>query len=316
LDGENARLGVHLSGGAPTLDGLIVTGGRSAFSGGGIASQYASPIIRSCQIVSNTAPGDGGGVFINGGSAQILHSRIAGNKANWAGGLRIINNADVALIGNEIRGNVAQAWGGGIDVACCGGSTPLIAQNTILDNDGGFTGGGARVEGTNAHLVNNIVARNRAAQGAGVWLFGDPAYPVNAFLNHNTLVGPSTGGEGVWVGAFVTATLVNDLLTGYTIGITHTAPANAILKVDHSLFWNASDPIVGTNALLADPLLDASYRLTAGSPARDAGAVVAVTTDVDGDPRPLGGYDIGADEFALRSFLPMLMADHAGGPAR
>jgi hypothetical protein len=313
LDGENARRGVYVSGGAPTLDGLIVTRGRSSYSGGGIAAENASSTIRNCQIVSNTAPGDGGGVFINRGSAQILHNRIISNTANWAAGLRIINNADVALIGNEIRNNVAQAWGGGVYVDCCGDTAPLIAQNLIVDNDGGHAGGGVRVESTNARLVNNIVARNRATRGAGVWLGGYASFPVEATLTHNTLVAHPSGGEGVWVDAHVTAALVNDLLAGHTIGITNTAPASSTLSADHNLFWNASDPIVGANAVLADPLLDAAYHLTAGSPARDAGAAIDVTADVDGDPRPVGAYDIGADEYALRRFLPLLVRNHADG---
>ena len=29
--------------------------------------------------------------------------------------------------------------------------------------------------------------------------------------------------------------------------------------------------------------------------------------DFDGGPRPVGGYDIGADEIALRCYLPLLM---------
>jgi hypothetical protein len=306
LDGEDTRRGVTISGGAPTLDGLIVTRGRSTYSGGGIAAENASSTIRNCQIVSNTAPGDGGGVFINRGSAQILHNRIAGNVANWAAGLRIINNADVSLIGNEIRDNVAQAWGGGVDVDCCGGTAPLIARNHIVDNDGGHGGGGVRVEGTNARLVNNLIARNRAARGGGVWLGGGASYPVEATLTHNTLVAHASGGEGVWVDAHVTCTLVNDLLSGYTVGITSTAPSSSTLSADHNLFWNADDPIVGTNAVQADPLLDATDHLTAGSPARDAGAVVDVSSDIDGDPRPVGGYDIGADEYALRGYLPLV----------
>jgi hypothetical protein len=310
LDGESARRGVYIGGGAPTLDGLIVTRGRSSYSGGGIAAEDASSTIRNCQIVSNTAPGDGGGVFINRGSAQILHNHIISNTANWAAGLRIINNADVALIGNEIRNNVAQAWGGGVDVDCCGGTTPLIAQNLIVDNDGSHSGGGVRVESTNVQLVNNIVARNQATRGAGVWLGGGALYPVDAALTHNTLVAHPSGGEGIRLSAYVTATLVNNILTGHTIGITNTAPASSTLAADHNLFWNAGDPIVGTNAVLADPLLDATYHLTPGSPARDAGAVVDVTTDVDGDPRPVGAYDIGADEYALRCYLPVLVKNH------
>jgi len=310
LDGEDARRGVQISGGAPTLDGLIVTRGRSSYSGGGIAAENASSTIRNCQIVGNRAPGDGGGVFINRGSALILHNHIISNTANWAGGLRIINNADVTLIGNEIRDNAAQATGGGIYVDCCGGTAPLIAQNLIVDNDGGSAGGGVRVESTNARLVNNLIAGNQATNGAGVWLGGAAGYPVDAALLHNTLVAHSSGGEGVWVGAHVTATLVNDLLTGYTVGITHTAPASSTLSVDHSLLWNASDPIAGTDPVLADPLLDVTYHLTAGSPARDAGTAVDVTTDLDGDPRPMGAYDIGADEFWLRCLLPVVVRGH------
>jgi len=313
LDGENARRGVYMRGGAPTLDGLIVTRGRSSYSGGGIAAENASSTIRNCQIVSNTAPGDGGGVFINRGSAQILHNHILYNRANWAAGLRIINNPDISLIGNEIRGNVAQAWGGGVDVDCCGGTAPLIAQNLIVDNDGGHAGGGVRVENTNARLVNNIVARNQATRGAGVWLGGYASFPVDATLTHNSLVAHPAGGEGIWVDAHVTATLVNDLLTGYTVGITNTAPASSTLSADHNLFWNTDDPIVGTSAVRADPLLDATDHLTAGSPARDAGTAVDVTTDVDGDPRPVGAYDIGADEYALRRFLPLLVKDYTEG---
>ena len=129
-------------------------------------------------------------------------------------------------------------------------------------------------------------------------------------MTHNTLVAPIAGGEGVWVDAYVTVSLTNDLLAGYTIGITNTAPASSTLSVDHSLFWNADDPIVGANAVRADPLLDAIYHLTDGSPARDAGAAVDVTTDVDGDPRPVGAHDIGADEYALRRFLPLLVKDY------
>jgi hypothetical protein len=307
LDGENARRVVSISGGAPTLDGLIVSRGRSSYSGGGIAAENASSTIRNCQIVGNTAPGDGGGVFINRGSAQILHNRILSNRADWAAGLRIINDADVSLIGNEIRNNVARASGGGVYVDCCGGSAPLIAQNLILDNHGGSSGGGVQVESTNARLVNNIVARNQATSGAGVWLGGGASYPVKATLTHNTLVAHPSGGEGMWVGPHVTAVLVNDLLAGHTIGITNTAPASSTLSFDHSLFWNADDPVVGTNAILADPLLDAADHLTAGSPARDAGAVVEVTTDVDGDPRPFGAYDIGADEYVLRRYLPLIV---------
>jgi len=141
-----------------------------------------------------------------------------------------------------------------------------------------------------------------------VWLEGQASYPAGATLTHNTLVGDLSGGEGMWVGAYVTVTLVNNILASHTTGITNTAPASSTISADHNLFWNADDPIVGANAVLADPLLDATCHLTSDSPARDAGAVVSgVSVDFDGDLRPVGGYDIGADEIALRCYLPLLM---------
>jgi photosystem II stability/assembly factor-like uncharacterized protein len=308
LDGEDQRRGVYVGiRGAATLDGLTITHGRSKYSGGGIAADLASTIIRNCQFVENYAPGDGGAIFVNGGSTQILYNRVISNTATWAGGLRVINNIDATVIGNVIRGNTAAVAGGGVDVDCCGGSTPLIARNLIADNDGGNAGGGVLVYETQARLVNNIINDNQATTGAGVWLGGMAAYPATATLVHNTLVAHPSGGEGVWLNPYATAALVNNILTGYSTGITNTAPASSAVTADHNLFWNSSDPIVGAGALMVDPLLDANQHLTPASPARDAGATAGVTTDYDGDPRPIDGYDIGADEFVLRCYLPLLL---------
>jgi hypothetical protein len=59
---------------------------------------------------------------------------------------------------------------------------------------------------------------------------------------------------------------------------------------------------------MANPMLDATYHLTSDSPARDVGAVVSLTVDFDGTPHPMGGvYDIGADEFALGIYLPLVL---------
>jgi hypothetical protein len=61
------------------------------------------------------------------------------------------------------------------------------------------------------------------------------------------------------------------------------------------------DIFTGTHNTWGDPLFDTDgYHLLDGSAAIDAGVDAGVTTDVDGEIRPMGlGYDIGADEFLV-----------------
>jgi hypothetical protein len=316
LDAQGDGRVVAISGAGPTIEGLIIAGGGGHYSGGGVYVESASPIIRNNRIVGNSADGDGGAIFVNGGSAQILNNQIVGNTGTWAGGLRIINDADATIVGNEIMSNVAQNSGGGIDLACCGGTIPLVAQNIIVNNDGGAHGGGIRVNTTHALLVNNILAGNQADGGTDIWLDGMVGYPVSTTLLHNTLAGGPAGGEAVWVGTHVTATLVNNIIVSYTMGITNTAPTSSTVTADYTLFDSnvidygggvSSAHEVGGNPLFVDPD-GGDYHIGPGSPAIDRGTDAGVTTDLDGDRRPLGPLpDLGADEARLWVFLPLVL---------
>jgi hypothetical protein len=318
LDAHGDGRVIVVRGAGPTIERLIVTGGGGYYSGGGIHVQYASPIIRYNQIVGNSADGDGGAIFVNGGSAQILNNHIVGNSANWAGGLRIINDADATIVGNEIMGNVAQNAGGGIDLECCGGTTPLIARNIIISNDGGGRGGGIQVDGTNALLVNNVLAGNQANSGAGIRLDGMVSFPVSVTLLHNTLAGGPAGSEAVWVGRYVTAMLVNNIVFSYTTGITNTAGTSSTVAVDYTLFDGngidygsgvSSAHEVGGDPVFVEPTVG-DFHIGPGSAAIDRGTDAGVTTDVDGDSRPVGSWpDLGADEVRRRVFLPLVLLD-------
>jgi hypothetical protein len=64
------------------------------------------------------------------------------------------------------------------------------------------------------------------------------------------------------------------------------------------------------NQVTGDPAIAADgYHLTAGSAAIFAGVDTSVVTDIDGDDRPFGYPDLGADEWVGRIYLPLVLRD-------
>ena len=320
LDAQGRGRVLVIDGGSATLDGLILSGGAGYYSGGGVRVVGGGRLTLShSRVEGNSATGDGGGIFVNGGRAEITDNSVLGNVSNWGAGLRLINGAEIVVCGNEVRNNVAQASAGGIDVDCCRRATALIAQNVVLDNDGGSLGGGIRIHGSDAMLVNNFVARNRADIGSDVFLEGQPGYAVSTTLLHNTVVGRGQGGEGLRVEGNGSVVLVNNIVVSHAVGITNVLPASASVNADHTLFeGNDVDfgpDVAATSVLTGCPAFvdpDAGdYHITAGSAAVDAGVWAGVSIDIDDELRSLPP-DLGADEFralsiVARVYLPVVV---------
>ena len=81
-----------------------------------------------------------------------------------------------------------------------------------------------------------------------------------------------------------------------------------MITADHNLLWNSSDPIVGTNAIIGEPMFWDDHLLMHNSPAVDSGLAIAqLIDDIYGNPRPIGaGYDIGAVEMSFL-YLPLIV---------
>ena len=135
---------------------------------------------------------------------------------------------------------------------------------------------------------------------AGVYVDGGQ---LNA--RHWTL--DDNGAYGVYVDAG-TAELTNTIAASHT-----TAAFWGAITADYTLFFDNGASCSGTATcthslsgapLFADPAAG-DYHLLLGSAAMDAGKNAGVTTDMDGDLRPLCyGYDLGADEFGPAAACP------------
>ncbi|MBN9662341.1 MAG: hypothetical protein J0H49_29350 [Acidobacteria bacterium] len=99
----------------------------------------------------------------------------------------------------------------------------------------------------------------------------------------------------------------------YNVGtyLAYRAIDGANVTADHNLLYDpsfkfsSSGDIVNVNPLFVNASAD-NYQLQSGSPAKDAGAQVSLTSDILGGTRPVGaGYDIGAYEYgSLTSAQP------------
>ena len=77
---------------------LVVTGGSSSFSGGGINCSNSSPTITGCLISNNYAEFYGGGIYCNDSNPTITDCTISSNTADDLGGGILYNHSSPTII--------------------------------------------------------------------------------------------------------------------------------------------------------------------------------------------------------------------------
>ena len=256
---------------------------------------------------------------------------IEGNVASRSvveHGIYVSNSADRPVIrGNTCWGNRANGIHMNGDIESGGGdgiiSEAVVEANTIYDNGAGG-GSGINMDGVRNSLVRNNLIHASHASGISIYRAdGGGASSGNRVLNNTVLV----AADGRWAlniqnGSTGTVVRNNILLNAHSYRGSIDISADSLAGLDSNnnvlmdrLTTNGGDTIltlaqwrqqtgqdaqslVATPAQLFVGAAANDYRLSATSPALDAGQVRAdVPTDIAGVARPQGaGYDIGAYE--------------------
>ena len=181
----------------------------------------------------------------------------------------------------------------------------------FLRNSTASYGGGATIQSNEVHIVNALFAENTSdLAGAGIDLDRGRVDVVNTtFANpiHNSHAAILNEGAALHV--------TDTIFVNHSIGI---ASTDGTVAEDYNLYYgnitNTYGVTMGAHSLIGDPrFVDPThddYHLTVGSAAIDHGVDAGVTSDLDGNPRPIGnGFDIGAYEYqsvVYRAFLPII----------
>jgi hypothetical protein len=280
------------------------------WAGGLKAHDIYNPIrISGCEFRANVARGRAGAMLYSiRGALHIADTDFISNTAlDWdVGGAEVrlsqtggsLMMERVSFIGNEA--NVASAF---LLRAAGAGTSPQVASivNTL------FAGNRAPapdpdsavfdVSGNFTDLDVRLVHVTAAGNDVPSFLYGKTGSDDDlTFTITNTLIS-----------SFDNAFLLEEYGTGEAY-LHHTQLlASHVPTLYVTLVGTPSFSGVGT--VTGDPVLDSRYRLMPGSAAIDKGVNAGVTDDIDRQVRPIGKPDIGADEWQLVVFTPLVLRD-------
>lgn len=266
-------------------------------------------------------------LLIDASSPTFVNNTIENQSGLRGGGaMQIVNGANPAILNNRLVNNFSfpgAGYGGAIFVT---DSSALIEGNLIqrngVDGDLGIGDGGG-LYATNSTLVimNNLFQGNRGFDSAGNRGGAIYASDSTLTLRSNTFTGNKApagiafqgAGGALYLERCTTTSLHDSFSNDVAQDGSEIFLQGGSMDLSYGNLFGGVSTVGGNGALTlgaaletGDPLLDASFHLTAVSPLIDAGDPSRVRSGVDGDqdPRLLDGLgdrlvriDIGWDEY-------------------
>jgi hypothetical protein len=276
--------------------GFTLTNGVGEYAGGAYGGT-----LSNCVLTGNSANSYGGGGAYY---CTLNNCVLTGNSAVYGGGgayACALNNC--TLTGNSA---IAQCNSDGCDGGYGGGAYGGTLNNCTLTGNSAFDGGGAY-----SSTLNNCALTGNSAgggQGGGAWyctlnnctLTGNSAFEgggaLDCSLNNCTVTGNSAD-----IGGGAGDSTLNNCIVYY-----NSASYEPNYYSSSTLNYCCTTPLPGsgigniTNVPLFVDYAGGNPRLQSDSPCINSGdnAYVVGTTDLDGNPRIVGGtVDIGAYEY-------------------
>ncbi|MCB9768440.1 MAG: right-handed parallel beta-helix repeat-containing protein [Candidatus Omnitrophica bacterium] len=275
---------------------------------GGIRCDNARVEIQNCRVYSNTT----GGIELINSDARIWDCRVEDNTSTTGGGLRV-RDSKMELRNSQVIGNQGlsstMARGGGIFAVesvikleeCLIKNNIAVAGSQFLATS--YGGGLYCFLNVDATLSNCVLVGNQSLIGSLMSLgSGSRCELTHCTVTRNT----KERGTGSLI--HVSGGVTTSFLSLNSIIFDNDVPfSGSDFPESYEVHFSTVDTIWGGQGNInSDPLFvdpnNGDYRLQRGSPCIDSGTDTGLTTDLDGNPRPIGDYDMGAYEFPyLRS---------------
>jgi hypothetical protein len=271
-------------------------------------------VIVNCRLRGLTIRGGignlGRGLHLHGdiGNCPILHVEdciIEDNMSGFSGGGAFLALGEATFKRCVFRGNRALAYGGGLHATECRIHLEdcLFSENFCPPFYNGLPSqaGGLSISNSDVQVKNCQIFKNSSSVNSEVAIFSWHPEHVLVQITNSTIVSPAY--EPVVVDLVTgEAQVRNCIMIGNELGLATTEVTVANSNITG---WVGGPGNIDADPLFVDPE-NGDFRLQSNSPCIDSGTTVDLTTDFDGNPRPIDVLEVGrdgtGDEFDMGAF--------------